>query len=153
MINHKRTLRVRFFLHHPLVAKYLEMKLEKLDTESFEVEKFFTRIDQTLSSHYQKGWVDQISTDPSAHSYLLVMYQDMVDKSLDGTLCISNPYCFTTKQFFLCHLILSEETTDQGRTPACIKILYVHITQQVSQLQRSLSAEKIPAELEVQRIT
>ena len=48
----------------------------------------------------------------------------MVDKSLDGTLCISNPYCFTTKQFFLCHLILSEETTDQGRTLACIKILY-----------------------------
>ena len=53
---------------------YLEMKLEKLDTESFEVEKFFTRIDETLSSHYQKGWVDQISTDPSVHSYLLIMY-------------------------------------------------------------------------------
>ena len=97
------------------------MKLEKLDTESFEVEKFFTRIDQTLSSHYQKGWVDQISTDPSVHSYLLVMYQDMVDKSLDGTLCIYDPYCFTKKQFFLCHLILSEETTEHGRTPACIK--------------------------------
>ena len=97
------------------------MKLEKLDTESFEVEKFFTRIDQTLSSHYQKGWIDQISTDPSVHSYLLIMYQDMVDKSLDGTLCIYDPYCFTTKQFFLCHLILSEETTEHGRTPACIK--------------------------------
>ena len=25
------------------------------------------------------------------------------------------------KQFFLCHLILSEETTEHGRTPACIK--------------------------------
>ena len=97
------------------------MKLEKLDTESFEVEKFFTRIDQTLSSHCQKCWVAQISTDPSVHSYLLIMYQDMVDKSLDGTLCIYDPYCFTKKQFFLCHLILSEETTEHGRTPACIK--------------------------------
>ena len=50
------------------------MKLEKLDTESFEVEKFFTRIDQTLSSHCQKCWVAQISTDPSVHSYLLTYY-------------------------------------------------------------------------------